>query len=251
MTLEQHDGVSLLRLDNGKANAMNLDLLKTIESGVGAFLGSDSGALVITGYDRFFSAGLDLPTLAAFDRLELQDFMRMFHRVMLGVFECPRPVVAAVNGHAVAGGCVLSLQADWRVLANGRFKYGCNETRLGIGLPPSAALPLLSQLPPASITRIALEGALVGPAEALRLGLVHELAPAEQVLDRALEKAAELATVPAIAYAQVKHSMRRSTVEEIRARGPADEEPWLDAWFGEEAQGYIQAAVDQLTAAKA
>jgi len=248
MTLERHDDVRVLRLDNGKANAMNPELLRDLEHGVSEFLGSDGRALVITGYDRFFSAGLDLVTLSEFDRLELQDFMRLFHRVMLGVFECPRPVVAAINGHAVAGGCVLALQADHRVLSDGKLKMGLNETRLGLGLPACAAQPLLCQVPAASLIRIALEGELVDAATALELGLVHELAAPADVLPRALEKAADLAAIPTSAYAQVKRSMRRSAVEAIRTRGPAEEEPWLDAWFGDIAQGHIRDAVAQLTA---
>jgi enoyl-CoA hydratase len=247
MTLEQMDDVAVLRLDNGRANAIDPELLDTLEDGLDAFDASGARALVITGYDRFFSAGLDLPTVSTYGRDTLGAFMRRFESVMDRIFALPRPVVAAVNGHAVAGGCVLAAQADHRVLAAAGAKYGVNEVRLGVGLPPSAVEALRATAPPASAAQAATSGALYDPDQALAMGLVDELAPAGEVLDRALAHARTLAAVPAGAFAQAKAAWRAPAVARKDSAREASLQGWLDLWFGDDAQAALAAAVASLT----
>jgi len=240
-----HGDIAVLQLDNGKANALNPALLQILEDGLDAFDGGEGRSLVLTGYDRFFCAGLDLVTLSAMDRGAMGSFMAHFERLMTRLFHCPRPVLAAVNGHAVAGGCVLASQADWRVLAEGDLNYGTNETQLGVGLPPSALESLRHAFHPDAVVRGLLLGELFRPDQALDLGLVHELAPARQVLPRALEMAAELAEVPAEAYAQVKAGLRHTGVG--TQTDESSLEGWLDTWFSDEAQRRIEALVESLS----
>ena len=248
MTLDRNDDLSVLSMDNGKANAMNPALLVELDQAFAGFHEVDTLALVITGYDRFFSAGLDLVTLSDLDREGMLGFMRLFKRVMRACFTIRRPVVAAVNGHAVAGGCVLAVQADWRVIADGKSKFGLNETRLGVGLPTCAAESLRCQVPPASFIRTTLEGELFDPQQALALGLVHEVAPAGDVLERASEKARELAQVPPPGFAQVKAVIRAHALECIDSETREQEQAWLDTWFHPVTTGLRQEAVAQLTA---
>jgi enoyl-CoA hydratase len=165
---------------------------------------------------------------------------------MTRVFACPRPIVAAINGHAIAGGCVLALQCDWRILVQADAKIGLNETQLGIGLPSSVLEPLRLQVPAASLLPIAYEGKLFSPPEALALGLVHELSPAGELEARATERAQALAQVPAAALAQVKLGLRRATVEIIRRDAEGESERWLDTWFSPEGQRRLNAAVQRL-----
>ncbi len=241
-----HDDVAVLQLDNGKANALNPELLQTLSTGLDAFDESSGRALVLTGYDRFFSAGLDLVTLRALDRGAMGAFMGSFDVILGRLFRCPRPVVAAVNGHAVAGGCVLANQADWRVLAEGnKVKYGTNETQLGVGLPPGALPASRQNYGPEATVRGFLLGELFRPDQALELGLVHELAPPAEVLPRALEFAERLAAVPPLAFAQVKEGLQGSPPSS-QAHKPILER-WLDTWFSDEAQGRIHAIVDGLS----
>jgi len=239
--------VALLRLDNGKAIAINPELLATLDRALDEFDESLARALVITGYDRYFSAGLDLPTVATFDRRAMTEFMGAFESVMQRQFRCMRPIVAAVNGHAVAGGCVLALQADVRVMAQGAAEMGLNETRLGVGLPPCAAVALTTAVPYSSAFRVAVEGRLFEPDDCLALGLVDEVVPAERVVGRALERAQELADVPALAYQQTKAAVRGDALAALDRATEEDGEEWLDLWFSEDAQRLIRQAVSQLT----
>ena len=178
MQLEKVADAVVLRMQAGKANAIGPAWLARMETLLDEALAARPRALVITGYEGFFSAGLDLPALDALAEEQMGSFVLAFSRTMLRVFELPLPVVAAVNGHAIAGGCVLALQADLRVGARAEFRMGLNEVQLGIALPAVVLETLRAQVPPQSLLPIALEGRLFTPQEANALGLLHELVPA-------------------------------------------------------------------------
>ncbi len=241
-----NDEIAVLRMQGGKANALRPEFLERLSGLLDAFDDSPARAGVLTGYDKFFSAGLDLVTLSALDRDGMGDFMRLFSRVMSRLYNCPRPVVAALNGHAVAGGCVLALVADWRAAADGKLKIGLNETQLGVGLPTAAAVPLVTRLTPRSAAIVALEGGLHDPARALDLGLVDEVVPPAHVLDRALDKAREFAAVPPLAFAQTKGMLRQPGRTALANDTSID--GWLDTWFSDAARTRIDAVVAQLRA---
>lgn len=248
MKLEIEDGIARIALNAGKANAMNPEFVAGVAALWNDFEGSDARAAVLTGYDRFFCAGLDLVTLTALDRDAMRAFMGEFDALMRRIFGSPRPVVAAVNGHAIAGGCVLALQADVRVFPTEGAKIGLNETQLGVGLPSVVVESLRVVLPPAAWLPVALEGRIVDGPTALELGLVDELVAAPSVVESALAKASELAEIPAPAYAQVKRSLRGEALERMEERYAEDAEQWLDTWFSAEARERVAAAVASLGA---
>jgi enoyl-CoA hydratase len=240
------DDVALLRLHGKKANAMTAELLDALERLVDDFEKSPARAAVLTGYERYFSAGLALPSLVDLERPAMRRFIDRFGAVMLRVFACPRPIVAAINGHAIAGGCVLALQCDWRMMIDGEARIGLNETQLGIGLPSSVLEPLKLGVPPASLVPVAMEGRLFAPAEALALGLVHELAPAAELEARATARARALAAVPSMGSAQVKLGLRRGALDTIARHADEETERWLDTWFSPEAQARLRETVARL-----
>jgi enoyl-CoA hydratase len=233
-----------IRLQAGKANAMSAQMLDAVERAFDEFEGSDARAAVITGYEKYFSAGLALPELIHLDRPALQKFIVRFNAVMERVLRCPRPVVAAVNGHAIAGGCVLMLQADWRVGADGDFKIGLNEVQLGIGLPAIVTETLRLRVPPSSLVPIALEGQLFAPRRAHELGLLDELVPPGELESRAAAKAEALGAVGKEAFAQVKSQLTAPALAAV-ARD-ASVENWLDSWLSGEGQQRLRAVVEKL-----
>ena len=162
MDLETSADVAILRLAAGKANAMSQEFLARLNQLLDRLAASPARAAVMIGTGKSFSAGLDLPSLIALSREAMRAFIVEFEATMLRVFRLERPLVAAVNGHAIAGGCVLALQADARIAAAGGAKIGLNETSLGIGLPAVVLETLRCQVPPASLVPIALEGRLFG-----------------------------------------------------------------------------------------
>jgi enoyl-CoA hydratase len=243
-----HAGVALLRMEAGKANAVSPDFLAGLDAVLTELGDVEHRAVVLTGYDRFFSAGLDLRTLSALDRDGMRDFMARFDAVFLRVFTYPAPVVAAVNGHAIAGGCVLAMQADTRIAAAGNAKIGMNETRLGVGLPRMVQETVRLRLSGEQFLPAFLEGRLFDPDEAKRRGLVDEVVPPDDVLPRALARAAELAAVPSPGFAQVKAGLRRETLDRIARHAAADAESWLDTWFADETRRIVAETVAKLGA---
>jgi enoyl-CoA hydratase len=247
MRIEWSGEVALARAEAGRANAIGSELLDWLGRLPDELDRAGARAAVITGYGRYFSAGLDLPSLYGLDRPMMGRYIEQFEDTMLRLFEWPRPLVAAVNGHAIAGGCVLALQADYRVMGGGDARIGLNESQLGIGLPSVVMETLRAQLPVASLPTIALEGRVFLPEEARELGLVDEVVPPQVLEQRALGKAQELAAVPAAAWMQIKRALRRPSVEAVRAQRPRDTEQWLDTWFSPEARRRLGETVARVT----
>jgi enoyl-CoA hydratase len=246
MEIERLDSIALLRMRAGKANAMSDAWLERMSALLDEVDAQPPQALVVTGDGRSFSAGLDLPSLVDLPPARIAAFMDRFSNLMLRFFRFPFPVVAAINGHAVAGGCVLALQADVRIAAQGPSKIGLNEVQIGLGLPAVILETLRFQVPAQSLRPIALEGRLFAPDEAREVGLVHEVVAPEKLIDRALEKARELGALPGSGFRLVKESLRRPTVQAIEALGEADRETWIAGFKSAETQQILRGVVDRL-----
>jgi enoyl-CoA hydratase len=247
VVIERVEEVAVIRLRGGRANAMSTPLLDALTRVVDQVTASDARAAVVTGEGNAFSAGLALPDLVELDRPAMAEFIDGFAVAMRRVLECPMPVVAAINGHAIAGGCVLALMCDARLAAAGAAKIGLNEVQLGIGLPAVVVEPLRARVPPASLTPIALEGRLYGVEDACAAGLVDEVVAPRELEARARARAAELGRASRAAYAQVKRALIRPAVEAIDRVGVAEREAWLDTWFSPPAQALLRAAVARIT----
>lgn len=213
----------------GRANAMSAPVLLALRSAIAEARTAD--AIVIKGDGRVFSAGLALPDLIDLDRASLGEFIDLFGSVMMDVLTSPVPTVAAIDGPAVAGGCVLALMCDLRVIGDTAGPIGLNEVRLGLGLPSVVVAPLRARVAGNAAVPIALGGELFQPPRALKLGLVDELVGSDSLESTALARAAALAGSPT-AYEQIKTSLLGPVVEEITRNSAAERERWLDTWFG-------------------
>lgn len=242
--VETKGNIALFRMRGGKANAMNIRLLEALEATLEE--ADEADALAITGDASSFSAGLALPELIELDREGMAELISTFERVMKRVLAFPRATVAAINGHALAGGCVLGLMCDVRIMAAGSARVGLDEIQLGIGLPSIVVEPLRIRVPPTSHGIVALEGRTFAPDEALRVGLVDEVVDAEHLIPRALEVAASRAVAP-LAYAQIKRALLAPTLTACDRRRETDRETWLETWFSEHAQKTLRAAVARIT----
>lgn len=245
MRIERVNEVALLRMEAGKANAIGRDFLRALDALLDEVEGSGARALVLTGYDRYFSAGLDLPSLVAFDRASLVGFIGDFGRVMLRLFALPMPVVAAINGHAVAGGCVIALQADHRIMADLDCRIGLNEAQLGIGLPSVVTETLRSQVPAWALRPIALEGRLFAPHEARGLELVNEVVPERELLELAIERAERMSRNPG-AVRQIKAALRGPVIAAVRATEAVENASWVEVWFSDEGQRGLREAAARI-----
>lgn len=244
ITTEIRGGVALLSMNDGKANAIQERFLDDFDRALDAAAGAD--ALVVTGAGKIFSGGLDLPALIDLPRPAIESLMEHFHRTMLRTFLWPAPVVAAVNGHAIAGGCVLAMQADRRVMAEGNSKIGINEVQIGLPLPVIVVETFRAQLGPGSLAEAAQEGKLFSPVEALEAGIVHAVAPPDSVEERAVELARRLASGGRFAFAAVKGLLRRPAADALKHHRLEDGKAWVDVWFSEPARRRIEEIVARL-----
>jgi len=247
MDLESFGPVAVLTMRSGRANAISTEFLERLWVQLEAVERSGAAALLLTGEGKAFSAGLDLPHVLSLDRPGLERFIRRFSEVMLRVFTLPIPVVAAINGHAIAGGCVLALQADARIAAEGDLRMGLNEVQLGLGLPAVILETLRWQVPPQAMLPVALEGRLVGPGEARELGLVHDVVPAERLLQVARSRAEALAALPGPAFSDIKQAIRAPVLAAVRAVEKDDARRWVDVAFSGSARERLTEVVARLT----
>ncbi len=245
--IERQGALAVLRLDKARGNAIDEpladDLIRTV-----AELGDDAsvrGVLLASAHPKLFCPGLDLVALYEYDRMAMQGFITKFGQAVLGLFALRKPVVAAVAGHAVAGGCVLALTADHRVLRRGS-QIGLNEVRVGIPLPWSVAILLKNAIAPAALSRVALLGLNFKDEEAVAVGLGHEVLEAVGFEDACLARLQEFADRDTAAVGTTKAYLRDAALREMRAQEAAREGEFLDAWFSPVGRAKIKETVDAL-----
>lgn len=233
-TTETEGGVATVSLARGKVNALNGAVVSELRSRL-AELEPDPlcRAVVLTGRGRFFSFGFDVPELYGLSKEEFTAYLESFTGLYTYLFAYPKPVVAALNGHAVAGGCMLGLACDVRVMASGGAKIALNEIRFGSSLIAGATEMLRFQVGSAAAARVLTSGAMLTAGEAREIGLVEEVAPEERVLERAREIASDLGSRAASAFAGVKRLLRGPVVEEMRRREPESIRAFVEIWYSE------------------
>lgn len=231
--VEREGGIAILRMAKPPVNAIDPALLDELHESLRELAADPPGALVFTGTGRFFSAGLDLKVMPTLDAEAQRAMLDRINGLGRPLFGFPRPVVSAVNGHAVAAGFVLALAGDHRV-ASLEGTYGLTEVKAGMPYPVGALAAVQAELPAPSARRLVLGSELVDAGTALALGAFDETAPPDEVLPRALEIAAQLASHPSEVYARTKLAMRApmfASMESILENG----DPLAGAWIVDEA----------------
>lgn len=236
--IEVHDNgaVREIRLARAPVNALDLDLVATVTRALTSAPSEGARAIVLSGQPGLFSAGLDVRALLKLDRAEISEFFTRFWRLQAALARSPVPVIAAITGHAPAGGTVLAIYCDYRILAEGPFRIGLNEVE--VGLSPGATIQRVFErlLGEHRSTELLVRGALVDPARALAIGLVDELRPVDQVIPRALEYAQQLCALPPVALARTRDAARQP----VSSLFEAGESTWVaDAvavWYTDETQ---------------
>jgi enoyl-CoA hydratase len=246
--LEKADGVATLRLDKARGNAIDEALVRDLLDAARE-LGPDpavKGVLLLSAHAKVFSPGLDLVTLTTLDRAAMERFMLLFAEMVWALYGLAKPVVAGVSGHAVAGGCILALTADHRVLRRGGAQIGLNEVRVGVPLPWSVCELLRASVPPNALGQVALLGRNFADEDALRVGLADELADADGFEDRCRERLAEFVEKDAYSLAATKAALRADVLARMKAHEQAKIGGWLDAWFSESTRARMRETVAAL-----
>ncbi len=238
--------LAVVRLSRQHGNALDRGLVDALREAF-ARLGADEEVrgVLLGSRGKLFCPGLDLRELVAYDREAMAAMMASFYACVLEIFTCPKPVAAALRGSALAGGCVLALAADRRVLADTAL-IGLAEIRVGVPLPFAVAQLLRETVPPPYRDTLALEGRNFQGEEALRAGLAHEVCAEGEVEGRARAWLADAASREARAFARTKAYLRAAAVERMRAEDDARREEFLDAWFAPGTRARVQEIVERL-----
>jgi len=245
--MEMRDGVALLRLAKGVTNAICPDLVEELSSAVRSVEEDDeAGALVLTGSnEKFFSIGFDIPRLLDLSRDGFAEFTRGYHDLGVRLFSMPKPTVAAIAGHAIAGGCLLTLSCDRRLLAAGRKLMGVNEIKLGVPIPYLGDRILRDLVGSRFAREIVETGEFFEPEDSLQMGLVDEVLAPGEVLPKAIELARALGTLPRDAFAAIKRDRTEPVLERVEARYAEKERIFLECWHSEETQARLREAAER------
>ncbi len=246
ITTCQHGSIRELRLSRPPANALSPDLIVALKQAVEAAQQDGVRAIVLSGAPGWFSAGLDVPLLLTLDRAAMAVMWRDFYGLM-GTLACsPIPMVAAITGHAPAGGTVLALFCDWRVMAGGNWRIGLNEVQVGLTLPPMIFRALKFLVGPHQAERLAVAGLLMSPDEALRVGLLDEIVPAERVIQHAVEWCQGMLALPPQAMIATRLQARADLVALFTQTSNHEPDEVLAMWWSPETQAALRALVEQL-----
>jgi enoyl-CoA hydratase/carnithine racemase len=239
------DQVMILKLNRGVTNAINGELLKELGNLLQMVRDKkEITALVITSAnDKFFSLGFDLPELYLLEPQEFKTFFVSFYHFCMDLYTLPKPAIAALTGHAIAGGFILASCCDYRFISQGKKFCALNEIHLGAPVPHFADAILRQMIGDHGATEMMYSGKMIPPEEARQIGIVDALLPAERVCYEATVKARELGRLPTRAFAAIKANKTRSVAEEVRRRFEEDMALFLEFWFTEDVRERLKEAM--------
>jgi enoyl-CoA hydratase/carnithine racemase len=219
--LSEQDGIAIVRMADGKANTMSREFCEALTRRFGQAQAS-SRAVVLTGSGNIFSAGVDLLRLVDGGPAYIRTFLPALNAMFATVFGCEKPVVAAINGHAIAGGCVLACAADHRLMRRDAGLIGVTELLVGVPLPPIAMEIMHSAIAPQFLAEAVYSGTRYAPADALARGLLHALIEPDTLIEQAIACARKLADLPPAAFALTKRQLREGALARVRDAAAID-----------------------------
>jgi enoyl-CoA hydratase len=240
--LSHEDGVAILRMTHPPVNALDTELADALADAVTETEASpEVRALVLTGTDRIFSAGVDLFRVLDGGQPYLLDFLPALERLLVGLRGFSKPSVAAINGHAIAGGCVMACCCDARLIADDGPTVGVPELRVGVPFPNVALEPVRHLVPPRFHTEVLLLGRRFGPRDAVERGLADRAVPGEALLDAATSLARELGEIRPECFALTRRQLAGSPIHDPEGRiSDRVRELWADDLTHAEIRAYLE-----------
>ena len=245
----QIDGkIATLTINRPKVNAINGELVNQLQTNLDDLITEKRiNGIILTGLPGFFSAGLDVLELFPLNRGEILNFWTRFNRLLITLFTCPKLIFSAISGHSPAGGAVLAIMTDYRVMASGKFKIGLNEVAVGLTLPGAIGEVFQYLLGTRQAEKYALTGSLVSPEKALDLGLIDEVCEPEDILGITKNRLGEWLELPSVQQGLTKQKLRKSISDRMEADFEIDTNHIVEIWFNEQGRKVLAALVKSLT----
>ena len=245
ISVESHGKVVLAKLNHGISNAINPKVVKELETILNQVKNDTgiNGLVLGSSNEKFFSIGYDIPELFEMNRIDFKGFYRLFNQLCLDLFTLPKPTVAAITGHAIAGGCILALCCDYRFIAKGHKLMGLNEVKLGLPVP---YMPdrLLHALVGVCKAREMMESGEFYPSDkALEIGIVDKMLPIEDVVKAAIEHVDTLGSLPKVGYGIIKQNRVEVIQEQVMARQDEKEAYFIESWYSDDARKCLKEAM--------
>ncbi len=234
VSTDVQEGIGLLAFKRGKVNALRGSVIAEIRDALVDFeTDADIKAVIITGDEKFFSFGFDIPEFLSYSKEEFAGYLTQFTGLYTYMFTHPKPIVAALNGHTIAGGCMLALACDYRIMVPGKAKISLNEIAFGSSVFAGAVEMLRFCVGSKNAARILYSGAMYTAEEAKEMGLIDEIASREDLIPRARETASELGGKSAPAFSSIKRLLRGAIADEMK-RGEKDSiSEFVDIWYSD------------------
>ncbi|MGB3381514.1 enoyl-CoA hydratase/isomerase family protein [Rhodanobacter sp. FW102-FHT14D06] len=247
LNLITHDhAIREIQLARPPVNALNLELLQALRKAIDDSVRDDVRGIVLSGAPGLFSAGVDVPALLQRDRAGVREYWREFFALCGALARAPIPLVAAITGHSPAGGAVLALFCDYRVMADGPYRIGLNEVQVGLIVPEAIQLALRRVVGTYRAERLLVVGAMIESADALACGFVDETTAVEQVTTRALRWLDELLALPKHAMLTTRRLARADLANAYADLDALPLDDFVEAFFHPETQATLQALVARL-----
>ena len=232
--LQRSEGIATLTLSRGKVNALNGAVVDQLRGTLKTLEGDpEVKAIVLTGAGKFFSFGFDVPEFLSVTKEQFTEYLTRFTDLYTYIFLYPKPIVAALNGHTIAGGCMLALACDYRVMVSGKAKIPLNEIGFGSSVFSGSVEMLRFWVGGANATAILFSGAMYTAEEAKTMGLVQEVVTEGEIMDVADKVASDFASKYPPAFASIKSLLRKNIAKEMRNQERDAIQEFVDIWYSE------------------
>jgi enoyl-CoA hydratase len=242
---DDRDGIRVLTMARGKANALDLELLLALRDECRGLREDGVRAGVLTGAGSMFCAGVDLKRVVDGGEAYVREFLPALESALLEAFTLPKPLVAAINGHAIAGGYILACASDRRIMAEGLGRVGLPELHVGVPFPTLVLEILRATVAPPRLQELLLVGGTQPPAAALAAGLIDDTCAADSLLETAVTLAGKLARLEPSAYATTKRKLREPVLDAWRARSAGGDAEIVTQWCAPATLSAIRAFVEK------
>ena len=235
MHVSKDGEIATVTLNRGKVNALNEPMVEEItKSFEDLATDNEVKSIIFTGSGKFFSFGFDVPEFLNYSRSDFIRFLEKFTNFYNYLFLFPKPVVAALNGHTIAGGCMLATACDFRLMVSGKAKISLNEITFGAPVPAGSVEMLKYCTGPRNAQSILYSGAMYSAEEACQLGLVDQVSTEDTLAEDARNVAQELAQKDSSAFRSIKHLLRKPALDEMIKREKDAILEFVDIWYSEQ-----------------